>query len=291
MHPQTAQNQPARRPGGPKRGNVVTNRSRCATWSWKRATGTRGWTSSIRTSRSGCACSIRNGRTRSVAASSIRFPRFHVLRSSSRRFTSWRRCESRSTRCSSHICSLWTVFRGKFWALWGLRRTTPRRRRVSSWRSCLGFLVMGWWRCRLQKMSNQLGLKEMNARFQSEELKPQLTGLFPTENSNDVRFAINFYTSIGLGGLTKELRETWEKLRAGSKKKWEKREKRTREKRTREKRGEKPGRNRRFVCCIQNCGCWIMECAYCGEYHQETVKSLAEKSTFVMVDSEKYCHF
>ena len=71
----------------------------------------------------------------------------------------------------------------------------------------------------LQKMSNQLGLKEMNARFQSEELKPQLTGLFPTENSNDVRFAINFYTSIGLGGLTKELRETWEKLRAGSKKK------------------------------------------------------------------------
>ena len=68
-------------------------------------------------------------------------------------------------------------------------------------------------------MSNQLGLKEMNARFQSEELKPQLTGLFPTENSNDVRFAINFYTSIGLGGLTKELRETWEKLRAGGKKK------------------------------------------------------------------------
>lgn len=68
-------------------------------------------------------------------------------------------------------------------------------------------------------MSNQLGLKEMNARFQSEELKPVLTGLFPTENSNDVRFAINFYTSIGLGGLTKELRETWEKLRAGGKKK------------------------------------------------------------------------
>ena len=60
-------------------------------------------------------------------------------------------------------------------------------------------------------MSNQLGLKEMNARFQSEELKPQLTGLFPTENSNDVRFAINFYT--------KKRRERWEKHRAGSKKK------------------------------------------------------------------------
>lgn len=144
MHAQTPQNQSARGPGGRNRGNVVTNRSRCATWSWKRATGTRGWTSSTRTSRSGSACSTRNGRTPSVAASSTRFPRFHDLRGSSRRSTSWRRFESRSTRCSSRICSRWTVFRGKFWALWGLPRTTPRRRRESSWRSCSGFLIMGW---------------------------------------------------------------------------------------------------------------------------------------------------
>ena len=72
---------------------------------------------------------------------------------------------------------------------------------------------------RLQKMSNQLGLKELNERFQSEELKPQLTELFHTDNSNDVRFAINFYTSIGLGGLTQELRETWNKLKANRVKK------------------------------------------------------------------------
>lgn len=51
-------------------------------------------------------------------------------------------------------------------------------------------------------MSNQLGLEKLNERFHEEELKEYLVGMFPRTNSNDVRFAINFYTSIGLGGLT-----------------------------------------------------------------------------------------
>ena len=73
-------------------------------------------------------------------------------------------------------------------------------------------------------MSNLLGLKELNARFQAPELRSELVGMFPRDNSNDVRFAINFYTSIGLGGLTwgregavmrrEELRKTLEALRA-----------------------------------------------------------------------------
>ena len=66
----------------------------------------------------------------------------------------------------------------------------------------------------LLKMSNLLGLKELNARFQAPELRSELVGMFPRDNSNDVRFAINFYTSIGLGGLTEELRKTLEALRA-----------------------------------------------------------------------------
>lgn len=57
-------------------------------------------------------------------------------------------------------------------------------------------------RRRLLKMSNLLGLKELNARLQAPELRSELVGMFPRDNSNDVRFAINFYTSIGLGGLT-----------------------------------------------------------------------------------------
>jgi pre-mRNA-splicing factor CWC22 len=33
------------------------------------------------------------------------------------------------------------------------------------------------------------------------------SGLFPRDNARDTRFAINFFTSIGLGGLTDGLRE------------------------------------------------------------------------------------
>ena len=61
---------------------------------------------------------------------------------------------------------------------------------------------MGGLRGRLQKLSNQMGLQKLNERFLDPELRQQLIGMFPTSNSNDVRFAINFYTSIGLGGLT-----------------------------------------------------------------------------------------
>ena len=48
--------------------------------------------------------------------------------------------------------------------------------------------------------------------------------MFPRDNSNDVRVAINFYTALGLGGLTgvlvgvvtcrAELRDTLAELRA-----------------------------------------------------------------------------
>ena len=65
----------------------------------------------------------------------------------------------------------------------------------------------------------------MNDRFNQPELRQELKGMFPNDNSNDVRFAINFYTSIGLGGLTygiiniyficrQGLRTTLEELRA-----------------------------------------------------------------------------
>ena len=46
-----------------------------------------------------------------------------------------------------------------------------------------------------------MGLQKLNERFLDPELRQQLIGMFPTSNSNDVRFAINFYTSIGLDVL------------------------------------------------------------------------------------------
>lgn len=38
-------------------------------------------------------------------------------------------------------------------------------------------------------------------------LQGAFSGVFPRDNPRNTRFSINFFTSIGLGGLTNELRE------------------------------------------------------------------------------------
>lgn len=38
-------------------------------------------------------------------------------------------------------------------------------------------------------------------------MRDHYQGLFPIDNPNDLRFAINYYTAIGLGRLTEEMRE------------------------------------------------------------------------------------
>jgi pre-mRNA-splicing factor CWC22 len=38
-------------------------------------------------------------------------------------------------------------------------------------------------------------------------MKEYYQGLFPMDNMSDLRFAINYYTTIGLGQLTEEMRE------------------------------------------------------------------------------------
>jgi pre-mRNA-splicing factor CWC22 len=46
-------------------------------------------------------------------------------------------------------------------------------------------------------------------RFSDPYMQDVFSGLFPRENARDTRFAINFFTSIGLGGLTDGLRGTY----------------------------------------------------------------------------------
>ncbi|TPP61274.1 Pre-mRNA-splicing factor cwc-22 [Fasciola gigantica] len=52
-----------------------------------------------------------------------------------------------------------------------------------------------------------MGLAKLNARLRDETLQPYFAGLLPRDNPKDTRFAINFLTTIGLGGLTLDLRE------------------------------------------------------------------------------------
>ncbi|KAH8050450.1 hypothetical protein JL722_11421 [Aureococcus anophagefferens] len=44
--------------------------------------------------------------------------------------------------------------------------------------------------------------------FEEQYMRDVFAGLFPRENPRDTRFSINFFTSIGLGGLTDALRST-----------------------------------------------------------------------------------
>ncbi|XP_053606485.1 pre-mRNA-splicing factor CWC22 homolog [Plodia interpunctella] len=58
-----------------------------------------------------------------------------------------------------------------------------------------------------QELAEYMGLKKLNDRLQDPTLQSAFSGIFPRDNPKNTRFSINFFTSIGLGGLTDELRE------------------------------------------------------------------------------------
>ena len=57
-----------------------------------------------------------------------------------------------------------------------------------------------------QELSENMGLSKLNARLQDPLCAPWFGGLFPRDSPRNMRFSINFFTSIGLGGLTDALR-------------------------------------------------------------------------------------
>ncbi|KAJ4908971.1 MIF4G domain-containing protein / MA3 domain-containing protein [Raphanus sativus] len=58
-----------------------------------------------------------------------------------------------------------------------------------------------------QELSEHLGIKLLNERLQDPTMQESLESIFPKDNPKNTRFAINFFTSIGLGGITENLRE------------------------------------------------------------------------------------
>ncbi|KAG8432503.1 hypothetical protein GDO86_016954 [Hymenochirus boettgeri] len=58
-----------------------------------------------------------------------------------------------------------------------------------------------------QELCEYMGLPKLNGRLKDVTLQPFFLGLLPMDNPKNTRFAINFFNSIGLGGLTDELRE------------------------------------------------------------------------------------
>ncbi|KAJ8457633.1 hypothetical protein ONZ51_g11413 [Trametes cubensis] len=58
-----------------------------------------------------------------------------------------------------------------------------------------------------QEVTESMGLKMVAERFKDPEVKAACRGMFPMDNPKDTRFAINYFTSIGLGVITEEMRE------------------------------------------------------------------------------------
>jgi pre-mRNA-splicing factor CWC22 len=64
----------------------------------------------------------------------------------------------------------------------------------------------------MQEIMEEMGIKQMAARFKEPDLQPALAGIFPKDNPKNTRFSINYFTSIGLGVLTEDMR-TWLQVR------------------------------------------------------------------------------
>lgn len=59
----------------------------------------------------------------------------------------------------------------------------------------------------LQELSEHLGIRLLNERLSDPGMQDSFDSIFPKDNPKNTRFAINFFTSIGLGGITENLRE------------------------------------------------------------------------------------
>merc|ERR1712216_1111855 len=62
-----------------------------------------------------------------------------------------------------------------------------------------------------QELAEQWGVKKVDERLREESLQQSFAGLFPKDHPKNMRFAINYFTAIGLGVLTEDLRDYFEK--------------------------------------------------------------------------------
>lgn len=58
-----------------------------------------------------------------------------------------------------------------------------------------------------QDLAEALGMAKLQARLKDDFLHSSYEGLFPRDNPRNTRFSINYFTSIGMGAVTEEMRE------------------------------------------------------------------------------------
>ena len=63
-----------------------------------------------------------------------------------------------------------------------------------------------------EDLQENMGIAKLKTRLGEEMLKPSLEGLFPHDNPKNIRFSINYFTSIKMGYLTEEMRDFLAKM-------------------------------------------------------------------------------
>ncbi|KAM3741101.1 hypothetical protein ACB098_08G150800 [Castanea mollissima] len=63
-----------------------------------------------------------------------------------------------------------------------------------------------------QELSEHLGIRLLNEHLNDPTMQDSFESIFPRDNPKNTRFSINFFTSIGLGGITENLRSASSKL-------------------------------------------------------------------------------
>ena len=58
----------------------------------------------------------------------------------------------------------------------------------------------------MQEMMEEMGMGKLVERFKIPDLRSSFAGMFPMDNPKNTRFAINYFTSIGLGKVTEDMR-------------------------------------------------------------------------------------
>lgn len=59
----------------------------------------------------------------------------------------------------------------------------------------------------MQELSEHLGIRLLNEKLNDPNMQDSFDSIFPKDHPKNTRFSINFFTSIGLGGITETLRE------------------------------------------------------------------------------------
>ncbi|MCJ1309157.1 pre-mRNA-splicing factor cwc22 [Agyrium rufum] len=58
-----------------------------------------------------------------------------------------------------------------------------------------------------QDLVESMGMAKLQARLKDPILAPSFEGIFPKDNPRNIRFSINYFTSIGMGVITEDMRE------------------------------------------------------------------------------------